>query len=114
MTDRTSVLNSLIQLDRPIDQIRAELRTFPWDFPDELVTLTAEHIRSVLTRLNSGTLTPDMVCEWADAIEMREDIGYEERHHEEIVEALFVLAYPLLNGPLKHDEIVRLLASLSN
>src|ERR1700758_5303847 len=110
MTDRASVLNSLIQPDRPIDQIRAELRTFPWGHPNELITLTAEHIRSVLTRLTSGTLSADTVCKWADAIEMREDIGYEERYHEEIVEAISALAYPLLNGALDPDEIARLFA----
>jgi hypothetical protein len=114
MAARTDVLYSLIRLDRPIDEIRAELLTFPWGHPQELVTLTAEHIRSVLTRLTSGTLTADLVCEWADAIEMREDIGYEERFHEEIVEAIHVMADPLLNGPLDCGEVARLLASLAN
>lgn len=114
MAERTTVLNSLIQFDRPIEQICADLGTFPWDCPHELVTLAAEHIRNVLARLSSGDLTPDAVYEWANAVEMREDIAYEERCHEEIVEALFVLAFPLLNGPLDADEIARLVASLSN
>jgi len=113
MVDRTTALHSLIRFDRPIQQIRAELSIFPWDSPTELVKLTAEHIHSVLSRLESGDLAPDAVWEWADAVEMREDIRYEERYHEEIVEALFVLASPLLNGPLNHDEIAKLVASLS-
>jgi len=113
MIDRTTVLNSLIRLDRPIGEIRAELSTFPWDSPSELVTLTAEDIRSVLTRFTSGTLTASEVSEWADAIELREDIAFEARYHEEIVDAIFFMADPQLNGPLNQNEISRLVALLS-
>jgi hypothetical protein len=62
------------------------------------VTLTADHIVSVLQQFRSGAITAADVEGWADMIECREDIDYQPDRYEEILQAIYVLANPVLNG----------------
>jgi hypothetical protein len=78
MSDRRQTLQSLLRLDRPLNEVCAELARYPWDCPEYLVTLARDDIRAVLARFGRGELSANQIFEWADTIETREDIGYEE------------------------------------
>jgi hypothetical protein len=49
-----------------------------WDCDEDLVVFTLSHISSVLNRFLAGELSAEEVHEWCDAIECREDIGFDE------------------------------------
>jgi hypothetical protein len=109
MRQRRELHENLVRAESPISEICSELNGYPWDSPEELVTLVSDDIRRVLTRLQAGEVSVNEVRQWADAVEMREDIGYEPDRHEEIVEAIYLLANPLLNGPIDQAMVAKIL-----
>lgn len=76
--ERRSIIRSLVELDRPVAELEKLLAPLPWDYPTALVTLTYDHIRSVLLRFLAGNLEAKDVEEWADLVEMRDDIEFAE------------------------------------
>lgn len=97
--ERSQLLQSLLKLDRPLDQILPSLNQLGWD-SDELATLHPQHLISILNRYLSGELSPVEVENWANAIECREDLAWES---EAISALIHELANPLLTNPLSED-----------
>lgn len=87
-----------------------ELKTYPWDIPEALVSLDASDILSILERFLQGALTAEDVEQWANALEIREDV---ECRDEQVKEALFELANPSITEPLTRDRAIRLVAALT-
>jgi hypothetical protein len=93
-------LESLIGLKEDLAKTRESLANFPWDAAEELVTLTVDHIRSVIERFVKGQLSDHDVENWADMIEGRDDIAYDEKNVDTIKQLVFRLANPVLSGGL--------------
>ncbi|MFK0687529.1 hypothetical protein ACFX5Q_04855 [Mesorhizobium sp. IMUNJ 23033] len=109
--NRDSVLSDLITFGKPIDVLVAIVGDVGWSETPEVV-LTTDHILSVLRRFQAGELTAADVEAWADLIECREDIDYQPERDEEILEAIYVLANPVLNGLLDEALTDQVIASL--
>lgn len=109
-TSRLEALRHLVRLDVPLEQARAELKTYPWDIPEALLSLDASDIVSILARFLQGDLTAEDVEQWADALETREDV---ECRDDQVKETLFELANPDLTEPLTRDRAIRLVAVLT-
>ncbi len=90
----------LLLFSYPIEQLVAELKKYPWDADKEIVTLTRLHLTSVVDRYLLGELTELDLDLWSNAIESREDIGFENGYEEVLREAIHQLANPLLTVPL--------------
>jgi len=69
--------------------MRAALAEFDWDCKNELIHLEKSHIAVVLESYLSKEISKEEVEDWANLIECRDDIGYEE-----VAEVLHVLANP--------------------
>ncbi|TPK73385.1 hypothetical protein [Mesorhizobium sp. B2-4-17] len=109
--NRASVLGDLVTFAKPIDRLAETIGVLGWsDTP--VVMLTAGQIVSVLQRARAGALTAVDVEAWADLTECREDIDYQPEHHEEILQAIYMLAKPVLNGSLDEALTDQLIASL--
>ena len=93
---RRDLLNALLQRTAPPPQISAQLAGVPWD-SDPLVELTDEHLLAALGEYLDGTLDAASIEQWADAIELRDDIEFSRSVHLDIV---FELATPYTAGPL--------------
>jgi hypothetical protein len=100
VNERSQVLESLVKLDRPLDDLAAILRGYPWDGDEGMVVLTTEDSIKVLNRFVSGDLSQFDVESWANAIESREDIEYEPGHEKLLNDMIFQLANPYLSAPL--------------
>lgn len=96
MKSRTTVLLKLLAYEGAIEQLTDALKQFPWDYEVELVTLTRGHVKHVLQRYIDKDLTAQQVEDWANAIECREDIGFEVGYEEWLQESIHHLANPLL------------------
>ena len=94
------LLQSLLRLDQPVDHLETAVGRLPWDSDRSLVTLTGADAASILERFARGELSASDVERWANAVEGREDIDFDEGHESELREALFELANPLLTEPL--------------
>jgi len=109
--ERRSILLSLLALDRPVEQIASMLAKLKWNHPSGLVLLTREHISDVLERFRARQVSAETVEAWADLIEYRDDISFA---NQSVVDAIFVLANPKINGPLDDKAVEEILAQTSN
>ncbi len=96
LSQRETLLTSLLSLDRNLTYIVRELNRMGWDSEEETVILDRQHIVSILDRYLNRQLSTCEVEAWANAIECREDIGYETGFETEIEEAIQELANPVL------------------
>ena len=109
---RTALVEELLRLSRPLDVILRELANFAFD-SEPLVMLERRHLAAILDRFVAGELDEAAVESWADAIEMRDDVGLPD-DDDVVRDVLFELANPLLTEPLLSTRAValgRLLAS---
>ena len=111
MTDtRASHLGELLQFSRPIADVAKDLSVFGWDSDEDLITLEPAHALSVLIRFLANELSAIEIEDWANAIECREDIGFDQE--SAVAAALFELANPLITRPLTRQSATDLVAKL--
>ncbi len=103
MRSRIELLGALIGLTEPVSAVTQELSAYGWDSPNELVALRLRDIAAVLQRFIDGELTIQHVTDWANAIEGREDIGYELGAESIIRDAIYELANPELTHEVSSD-----------
>lgn len=109
---RTELLGDLLAAKTPFAPIAAALANFRWDSPP-LVVFQRAHVVSVLRRYLAGELQASEVREWAELVEVRDDIEFEGGHDEAAKEALFTLATPETQGQLDTGLAASLIASLT-
>jgi hypothetical protein len=97
---RKEVLETLVDFTKPIDVLETDISQIPWDAPMSLITLTKDHVRRVLERYTSKALSPREVEQWANLLEVREDIAMEESVRDVVCR----LANPILEGDLSEME----------
>lgn len=100
---RTDALRDLITAREPFEEAISRLRTFPWDSDRTLVELDRSDVVRVLRRYLQGELSAERCIEWADAIESRDDVGFEPQQTEILKLAIFNIANPALCGPLSQE-----------
>ena len=99
---RRDIIEHLINLDLPIQEIRSQLRTLPWD-SDEEILLTKRAAKSVLERYINGHLDLDILVEWANIIEGRDDVCFDPSCSQDLKQLVFDLANPQLQGSISND-----------
>ena len=109
--DRARLIAELLGYERPLRDVLADLAPLDWDSDEPLAELKASHIRHVLARYFQAELSAAQIEEWANAIECREDIGYESSSPEGDI--IFELANPDMTAqlnPARAEQILRLLS----
>jgi hypothetical protein len=106
--NRQAVLSSLIEFNEPVTRLKVALESFPWDVDNPLITVTRANVIAILSRFIAGEFGADVLEEWANLVEGREDIQFEADHAQAISDAIFQLANPVLCGSLmiKASEII--------
>jgi hypothetical protein len=97
---RVAALNDLVMLRVPPAEAQQRLREFGWDSEEQLVTLTRVDIQRVLDEYLQDNLSPKAVELWANAIEGRDDIGFEDGFENVIKHVVFQLATPEITAAL--------------
>ncbi len=110
--NRIKVLNSLVEFLEPLDLLSDKLKKLSWDYTGLPVILKTEHLTKILRNCISGKLTVKEVEDWANLIECREDIDYEEINKEKLMATIFKLANPELEGKLSIGVCSILLSNL--
>ncbi|MDJ1180421.1 hypothetical protein PJF56_16280 [Roseofilum sp. BLCC_M91] len=100
MKTRTQWLNALLNFNQPIGEIVPHLHDFGWDSDTPLVVLNRQHLCSILQRYLDRKLSAEDLEDWANTIEGREDIAYDDEDEELLETLIFELANPLLTAPL--------------
>ncbi|HEX2210578.1 MAG TPA: hypothetical protein VHG93_23055 [Longimicrobium sp.] len=110
--DRRSLLMSLLRGERPTAELRRELARHPWDCESPLVTLEATHVRGMTQRFVDGLISARDLEDWADALELREDIDMEAGKEDLLRETIQRLANPELYDPLTRDHAADILREM--
>jgi hypothetical protein len=97
---RRELLTDLIEVRRPLSESLAAVRGLPWDSDVDLVILTRSHVVELLGRYLNGELDAVGVEAWAEAIEVRDDVGAEPGHEDVLRQFVFETANPLLAEPV--------------
>jgi hypothetical protein len=107
--NREQILQDLIELRIRPEAARKALAAFDWDSP-ELVTVSARDVERVIQKWLDGVWTAADCEAWADAIEVRDDVGFS---NERVKQACFELANPLLTEPLTQSRAHTVLHELA-
>jgi len=100
MSTREKLLVSLVEASGDVGATVSALSALPWDSHVALATLTRPDVLRLLTQYFEGKLAAEVVENWANAIEGREDIKYETGYEDVLSEVIHQLANPLLTVPL--------------
>ncbi len=106
MMAKIDILLNLINFTKDISVIKSDLAKIGFDSELELVTITQNTIANILNRVVDKEISYDLLEEWANLIECREDIGYEDEILQEII---FELANPCLYGEIDEEKICMIL-----
>jgi len=109
---RFDLLNALVNWSKPIADISQALSSCAWDYDGEPYILKRIHLVNAIERLISNEVSPQELEGWANLIECREDIGFEESHREEIEQIIYRLANPELEGAITVEECRKLVKEL--
>lgn len=88
MENNINILKSLINFSKPIDVLEKEVFGLRWDSEIELVEIQKSHLDNIENRLKSGEIKESEVETWANLIECREDIKFENEIVKELIEKL--------------------------
>lgn len=110
--DRSELVRLLVLGRFPIEPLREELARYPWDAEEPLVLLQRAHIVAILQRYQAGELSAAQVDTWANAVELRDDIGFPEQDSSDLQHLIFVLANPAVNGDLSSESARKLLETV--
>lgn len=103
---KIDILLNLINFSKNISAIKSDLAKIGFNSESELVTITQNTIANILNRVIDKEISYDLLEEWANLIECREDIGYEDEILQEII---FELANPCLYGKIDKEKICMIL-----
>lgn len=103
MIDRLEIVGDLLAFSKPLNVLSEKLNMFCWDYEECPATLNSQHMVNILNRYLDGELVDTDLEQWADLVEGREDIVYEEANEEKIEHIINILANPLTNGEITKD-----------
>lgn len=109
---RVTLVKKIVKADSDFQSLMEELSNYDWDFDGEPVFLDKEDIKNLLTRFIAGSVSMDSVHEWADFLELRDDVDYPEDQEVLLSEVMHDLANPVTEGELTVDRVKQLLVTL--
>lgn len=107
--DEIGILLDLVHFKNNIDTLRNMLSQIGFDSETELVYMSRDDMVEILQRSLDKKISFLELEEWANLIECREDIGFEDKKTQEIV---FKLANPYLYGKLDEKQVLSYLNEL--
>ena len=107
--NKTSILLDLVHFKNNIDTLKNMLSQIGFDSEIELVSMSRDNIVEILQRSLDKKISFLELEEWANLIECREDIGFEDKKTQEMI---FKLANPYLYGKLDEKQVLSYLNEL--
>ena len=107
--DEIGILLDLVHFKNNIDTLKNMLSQIGFDSETELVSMSRDDIAEILQRSLDKKISFLEIEEWANLIECREDIGFEDKKTQEMI---FKLANPYLYGELDEKQVLSYLNEL--
>jgi hypothetical protein len=97
------IIQHLINLDLPLQEIRSQLNTLSWD-SDVEVSMTKNAAKLVPERYINGGIGSETLVAWASIMEGRYDICFEPSCSKDLKQLVFELANPEMQGLIDKDK----------
>ena len=107
--DEIGILLDLVHFKNNIDTLKNMLSQIGFDSETELVSMSRDDIAEILQRSLDKKISFLEIEEWANLIECREDIDFEDEKTQEMI---FKLANPYLYGKLDEKQVLSYLNEL--
>lgn len=108
----SELLAELVAFTRPIADVQHDLSQFPWD-PEREVILRHRDVAGVLERYLGGSVTEEDVEKWAETMEVRDDVTFEDVQPDVLADAIYFLANPLVEGSLTRAKATKWIERLT-
>lgn len=99
---RTNLLRRLVCYEQPIEPVLDQLRKHGWDCETPVFCVLNEHLVNILNRYLDDELDAAGLQDWAECLEEREDIGFEEGCETLFRAIIFELGNPEINHGITH------------
>jgi hypothetical protein len=109
--ERIDILRDLIGFKGNIASLKEELSLYPWDSSQSLLTLTNSNMLLILHSCLSNNINLEDLILWANLIENRDDIDFENPGLQELI---FDLASPEINGEITRGSLIEIIKKLSD
>lgn len=103
---RTALLKQLLFVEDNFESISNKLKQFDWECKDELVSVDKKVLDNLFQGFLNGKYSLNTLERWADLVECREDIDYEDNNLELIKEVLGTLANKDIATPVD-EKVIR-------
>lgn len=90
-------LINLIEFSEDISIIQNKIQKINWD-NDIKVILKKEHILNILKRFQKKEISFNDIILWSNLIESREDIYYEKKNRDLILDTIFLISNSEINN----------------
>lgn len=110
--NRFDLLRDLITFNKPISVLDEGLSKLGWDYDGKPLLVTAKQIQEILKRFLAGEFSAQELEDWANLVECREDLEFEEKKQDEIANVIHCLANPVLEGSITDDSCKVLIGTL--
>lgn len=109
MSRRAEILQELARFETPTEPLMVELRSLGWDWSEApLLVLTKPDFLRIIDRFLEGQIRTSQLQEWAENLEVREDVAFDEKNKELLDDLLFRIATPEVNESLTRDVVQRM------
>lgn len=98
--DRLVVLKDLIAFNKSAAALADDLSRFDWDYEGQPLVVSALQVEGVLRRFMAGERSAKELEDWANLIECREDLEFEESKRDLIENVIHRIANPVLEGEI--------------
>lgn len=102
LRSRKEILKDLVLLQGDIESLKKELSEYSWDIEKPIFKINVEGFSNILKRSINNEIDFELLTNWANALECRDDLDFE---NEEIQEIIFELANPEINGKITKDRL---------
>lgn len=92
--NRNDLLKKLINMEESIEFLNEELAKYGWDNDKNLVIFKKTHLLNVLNQYLYDAINENDIEKWANAVECREDIGFQKNYEKILKEIIYQLANP--------------------
>lgn len=106
MNSRLNIINKLLNNPKDLDFIEERLNKFKWDYTWKKSILTKDNLEKVFI---NNIDNYDFLSHWADIIELRDDVEYENYSESNISEIINILSTPEINWILTKEDFFEIL-----
>lgn len=110
MKTREELLLDLVFCRGNIEELENKLAKYSWDVEEPLLKINTEAFISVLKKCIDNEINFNKLILWANAIECRDDLDFENEIMQEVI---FDLANPEINGAITSKRLLSIMDELN-